>query len=60
MPDSYARDSGVFQRGRIFIQASARQLFPRLSMKILLPTHDGNGKHDLGHGAFLPSNDLVG
>ena len=41
MPDGLARDSGVFQRGRIFIPASARHLVPGLAIKILLPMHDG-------------------
>jgi hypothetical protein len=60
MPDGLARDPGVLQRGRIFIPAMSLQLVPGLAIKILLPTHDGNGIHDLGHSAFLPQNDLVG
>src|SRR5512132_3310765 len=54
MPDGLARDSGVFPRGRIFIPASALDLVPGLAIKILLPTHDGQDEHDLGHSAFLP------
>ena len=53
MPDGLARDSGVFQRGRILIPASARHLVPRLAINLLLPMHDRNGKHDLGYSAFL-------
>jgi len=60
MPDGLARDPGVFQGGLVFIPTSARHLLPRFPLKILLPTHDGSGEHDLGHSALLPSDDVVG
>jgi hypothetical protein len=50
------RDLAVtLARGRIAFGVVSL-LVPGLARKILLPTHDGNGIHDLGHSAFLPSN----
>src|SRR3954451_20407923 len=51
MPDGLARDPRFLQRGLVFLPAGPPQFLPRLAISLLPLLRDGNGKHDLGHGA---------